>query len=322
MESKHHMLEGIDRMRDGDFPTALRHFEEAAAIRESEPWQDSPQAAWMLAAAYINRGDVLRFLNRPDEAVHSFDRAIHAMEYVPLDGGADCPDRLILAWINRATTCGELEKPAEALAGFSKAEELLEKWGTTLTPERRLLASMLHANRARVLLDLGRIIGGWQSAGTSVDFLKNLDPTGPVAEAAIKARGILCHALAMLLDEPGGIDLAQDWIATATNSAEEALALIHRSGYRAPWLANFVRYGAKIYRTCQPHFLGEFIREWTTGEGPLAGDDVLKKEMSRELLIAKAELEERVRLRAHDTAHVERAITTLSSLQRAEAALI
>lgn len=321
MESKRHMLDGIASMQDGDFPTALRHFEEAAAIRESQPWHGDPQAAWLLAAAYINRSDVLRFLDRRDDAVHSLDRAILAMDHVPLDQNSHCPDRLILAWINRATTCGELGRPAEALAGFSKAEELLEKWGITLTRERQLLASMLHANRARVLLDLGRSIGGWRSAGTAVDFLKNLDPVGPVAEASIKARGILCHALAMLLDEPGGIELAHDWIATATDSTEEALALIHRSGYRAPWLADFVRYGAKIYRVCQPHFLGEFIREWITGDGPLAADDVLKKEMSRELLFAKAELEHRVRLRPHDTEHVQRAISTLSSLQRAEAAL-
>ncbi|MBK1815946.1 hypothetical protein JIN84_09970 [Luteolibacter yonseiensis] len=315
------MLEGIARMRDGDFQSALRHFEDAANLRESQPWQEDPQAAWLLAAAYINRSDVLRALDRRDEAIHSLDRAIHAMRHVPLDQNPDCPERLILAWINRATTCGESGRPAEALTGFSKAEELLERWGTSATPERRLLASMSHANRARVLLDLGRSVGGWSSAGIAVDFLKGLDPTGPVAEASIKARGILCHSLAMLLDEPGGIELAQDWIATATNSAEEALALIRSSGYRAPWLADFVRYGAKIYRTCQPHFLGEFIREWTTGEGPLADDAVLKKEMSRELLLAKAELELRVRARPHESEHVRRAISTLSSLQRAEAAL-
>lgn len=321
MESKRHMLDGLARMRDGDFLTALQNFEEAASIRESQPWHDDPQAAWLLAAAYINRSDVLRILNRANEAVQSLDRAIHAMSHVPLDQSPDCPDRLILAWINRATTCGEQRKPAEALAGFSQAEELLETWGATLTPERHLLSSMLHANRARVLLDLGRSIGGWQSAVNAVDFLKNLDLVGPVAEASIKARGILCHSLAMLLDEPGGIELAQDWIATATDSTEEALSLIRSSGYRAPWLADFVRYGAKIYRICQPHFLGEFIREWTTGDGPLTDDDVLRKEMSRELLLAKAELEQRVRLRPHDTEHVQRAISTLSSLQRAEAAL-
>ena len=321
MEARRHMLDGIARMRDGDFSTALHHFEEAAALRESQPWQDDPQAAWLLAAAHINRSDVLRFLDRHEEAVHSLDRAIQAMAHVPLDQNSDCPDRLILAWINRATTRGESGKPAEALTGFSKAEELLEKWGAAVTPERQLLASMLHVNRARVFLALGRSIDGWQSAGFALEVLKNLDPIGPVAEASIKARGILCHALAILLDEPGGIKLTQDWIATATDSTEEALALIRSSGYRAPWLADFVRYGAKIYRICQPHFLGEFIREWTTSDGPLAGDEVLKKEMFCELLLAKAELEHRVRLRPHDTGHVQRALSTLSSLQSAEAAL-
>ncbi len=184
-----------------------------------------------------------------------------------------------------------------------------------------MMVSMLHANRARVLLDFGRTVGGWQSAQTSVDCLRDIDVTPTVAEASIKARGILCRALAMLLDEPGGTDLAPDWIARATDSTEEALALVRSSGYRAPWLADFARYGAKIYRICQPHFLGEFIREWATGDGPLAGDETLKREMSQELLLAKAELEQRVRLRPHDTGHVQRALATLASFQRAEALL-
>lgn len=322
IESKHHMVDGIARMREGDFPTALRHFENAVALRESQSWQHDPGAAWLVAAAWINRSDALRFLGMHDEAIRSLDRTIEVMDHVLLDQNPGCASRLVLAWINRATTCGEMGKIAEALAGFSQAEELLKKWGGSPTTERALMASMLHANRARVLLNSGRAACGRESAQLAVDDLRDIEVVPAVAEASIKARGILCHALAILLDEPDGVDPAQDWIATATNSTEEALALIRSSGYRAPWLADFARYGAKIYRTCQPHFLGEFIREWTTGDGPLAGDEILKKEMFAELILAKAELEQRVRLRPHDTGHVQHAISTLSTLQRAEAELI
>ncbi len=321
MDSKRHMLDGIARMNEGDWPTALGHFERAVELREANPWRDDPESAWVLAAAWINRSDVLRFLGRTEEGIHSLDRAIDAMSHVPFETNPDCASRLILAWINRATACGEAGKMAEALAGFSKAEALWETWGRGLGPERRLMASMLHANRARVLLDLGRTVGGWTSARIAVDFLGNLEASDTVTEASIKARGILCLALAMLLEEPGGIELAKDWIAQATDSAEEALALVKSSGYRGTWVADLVRYGAKIYRVCQPHFLGEFIREWTTGDGPLAGDETLKREMADELLLAKAELEHRVRLQSHDSEHVGRAMSLLSSLQMAESEL-
>lgn len=321
MDSKQHMLEGIARMNRGDWLTALSHLEKAVELREAMPWREDAESAWMLAAAWINRSDVLRFLDRTEEGIHSLDRAIEAMAHVPLDKSTGHADRLILAWINRGTACGESGRMAESLAGFSKAGELLETWGGPVTPARALMASMLHANRAKILLDLGRTIGGWRSAQIAVDFLKNLEPSAAVAEASIKSRGILCHALAMLLDEPNGTDLAKDWIATATDSAEEALALVRSTGYRGAWVADLVRYGAKIYRVCQPHFLGEFIREWTTGLGPLAGDEALKREMANELLLAKADLERRVMLHPHKTEQVERAMKTLRSIQNAESGL-
>lgn len=321
MEAKRHMLDGIARMNEGDWVTALDHFERAAELREATPWRDDPESAWVLAAAWINRSDVLRFLGRTGEAIHSLDRAIDAMAHVPLERNPDCSARLILAWINRGTTCGEAGKMEEALAGFSEAEALWETWGGAIRPERQLMASMLHANRARVLLDLGRSIDGWQSACAAVELLKNLEPSGSVAEASIKAWGILCFALATLLDEPGGIDLAKDWIAVATDSAEDALALVRSSGYEGEWVAGLVRYGAKIYRVCQPHFLGEFIREWMTGDGPLADNGSLKREMANELLLAKAELEQRVLLHAHDAGYVGQAMKVLASIQRAEGEL-
>jgi hypothetical protein len=321
MESKQHMLEGIARMNKGDWLAALRHFENAVELREAMPWRDDAESAWVLAAAWINRSDVLRFLDRTEEGVHSLDRAIEAMAHVPLDKGTGYADRLILAWINRGTACGEIGRMAESLAGFSKAQELLETWGGPVTPGRCLMASMLHANRAKVLLDLGRTIGGWRSAQIAVDFLRDLESSAAVAEASIKSRGILCHALAMLLDEPNGAELAKDWIAIATDSTEEALTLVRATGYRGAWIADLVRYGAKIYRFCQPHFLGEFIREWTTGDGPLADDELLRREMANELLLAKADLEQRVMLYPHKTDYVERAMKTLRSIQNAESGL-
>ncbi|MES2657232.1 MAG: tetratricopeptide repeat protein [Verrucomicrobiota bacterium] len=321
MESKRHMREGIARMEQGDWLTALRHFDRAVELREARPWHDDVESAWVLAAAWINRSDVLRFLGSPEEGIRSLDRAIDAMHFVRLEENPGYANRLILAWINRGTACGEARQMEEALDGFSTAEKLMETWGGPTTPERKLMASMLHANRSRILLDTGRTIDGWTDAQMAVTFLEGLEPVPVVTEAAIQARGILCRALALLLDEPRGAGQAEDWIALATDAAEEALALVHSSGYRGVWVADLVRYGARIYRICQPHFLGEFIREWVTADGPLVENSALKCEMANELLLARADLERRVRLNPHETERVQRAIKTLLSLQLAEAEL-
>jgi hypothetical protein len=322
MESRRHMLEGIALLEQGDFLTALRHFDRAVELREAKPWREDQESAWILAAAWINRGDALRFLRQQEEGIRSLDRAIEAMRFVPLAANPGYVNRLILAWINRATACGEIHRTDDALAGFSTAENLLAEWSGTITAERKMLTSMLHANRARVLLDLGRTVDAWHDSQRAVSLLTGLEPVVPVIEAAIQARGILCRALAQLLDEPRGAEQAEDWIARATDATEEALALARASGYRGVWIADLVRYGARIYRICQPHFLGEFIRECLTVDGPLAENDELKREMARELLLAQADLEKRVQLHAHETEWVERAIQTLRSLQMAESALM
>ncbi len=101
----------------------------------------------------------------------------------------------------------------------------------------------------------------------------------------------------------------------------EALALVRTSGYRGGRVPDLACYGARIYRICQPHFLGQFIREWMTADGPLAGNEPLKREMAKELLLARADLERRVRLRPHETEFVTRAISMLVSLQLAEVEL-
>ncbi len=191
MESKRQMLEGIALMERGDWLTALAHFDRAIELREALPWRGDGESAWVLAAAWINRSDALRFLGNPQEGIRSLDRAIEAMAHVPLIENPGCADRLILAWINRGTACGEKGRMEEALAGFSKAEELTEAWGGPVTPERILMASMLHANRAQVLLEIGPVIEGWRDSQKAVEFLEGLEPVPAVTEAAIKARGIL-----------------------------------------------------------------------------------------------------------------------------------
>lgn len=309
------MHAGMAALDHGDWQTALGHFNEAIRLREQLPWRDDVQSAWLLAAAWINRSDALRRLENPAllaDALRALDHAIAAMNHVPLADNPAFPERLILAWINRATTCGEMQDFAAALHDFTQAESLLETWGFDATANRRFLTAMLSANRARVLLDHQQPLPAWENACASVAALRGVN----VPSAAIKARSLQCRALALLLDEPGGLDHLGDWIALATDAAEEALMLVKTTGYLDVWVADLVRYGAKIYRTCQPQFLTEFLTDWLI-DGPLSNDSTLRREMHHELLLAQMELEQRVLSAPQETDYVQGQTRILKSLQRA-----
>ncbi len=323
-KSKSHMVAGIPLLERGRFSEALAHFDEAVSLRGQLPWREDGPAAWLLAAAWINRSDALRGLGNPEllpEAIRSLDACLEAMSHVPLAEQPMFVERVILAWINRGTACGEASDGDAALAGFSEAEKVIAAWGEDVTPRRVFLAAMLRVNRARVLLGLGRAEDGWLDARAAVPILGKLETTPEVASAAIKARSIQCRALAMLLDEPGGVEKVGDWIAEATDSAEEALALVRASGFSDQWVADLVRYGARIYQVCQPQFLGEFLAEWLGENGPLKADAVLREEMQRVLLAAQLEVERKVLLLPQDTEFVEGQTRILRALQAGMAAL-
>ena len=296
-------LTGIARMEAGDWPAALACFERAISIREALPWREQPLTAWGLAAGWINRGDVLRRVDEPrgEEALESYARAIEVLDSLPLGENAAYPERLMLAWINRGTTAGDMRRIDPALACFSEAEKLLSKWETGFRPERILLESMLRVNRARVFLEAGRMDEGCAESDRAVRVLGPLEPgDGLIAEAGVRARATLCRALAGWLDQPGASEPDGDWIAKATDAVEEALAIVKRSGMAAEIAADLVRYGARIYRVCQPQFLVEFIRECLAGDNALASDERLRGEMEQVIQLARHECEQRLLLAAHD----------------------
>lgn len=315
--SKQEMQQGIAFLTQGEWREALGHFDRAVMLRESTPWREDPESAWLLAAAWINRSDALRRLDERlmPEAIRSLDRSIEAMAHVRLAEKPVFVERLILAWINRGTACGEIGDHTGALEGFFHAEAIFHEWGAEVTPERRFMRSMCHVNRARVLLDLGRAEEGWREAHAGVEILRGMEPgDGLVSQAGVRGRSVLCRALAALVEEPEGAARFDDWIAEATDVAEEALAIVKRTGLEDPSVPDLVRYGAKIYRACQPQFLGEFVAEWLAPESPLAGDAKLREEMRQVLLLARADAEARLLTAPHDDELAQREIRILKAL--------
>ncbi len=317
-ESIRRMHAGISLLERGMAEDALACFREAVEMRERMPWREEPESAWLLAASWIHCGDVLLRLRGedfPGDVLHALDRGIEAMNHVPLGDHPAFPDRLILSWVKRATLCGEEGRGEEARAGFARAEALFGEWGPDATPGRLLLASMFHANRARFLIGENEGKAAWHDARRAVDILRDAGTEPAVLLAGAKARGIQCRALALLLDEPDGLRETGDWIAEATDSAEEALRMAGRHGCTEPWVEDLVRYGAKIYRVCQPQFLGDFLCEWLAGD--FAGG-ALREEMRVELLLARADVEGRVLIAPHDTGFVEKQVRILQSIRKAE----
>ncbi|WAC20658.1 hypothetical protein OVA24_04595 [Luteolibacter sp. SL250] len=308
-ESTRWMGVGFGAMAGGDWQGAAGIFRMAAGSREQLPWRTDGEAAWLLSAAWLNLGDVLLRMGEPavlDEAMRSFDRTIEVMACIDPAGNPAIVDRMILTWLNRAAAFYEMGDSGASLRDFAKAEDLLDRWGEEATARRVFLAAMLRVNRARTLVLAARALEAWREAGDGISRLRSIPTSGEASIAGILARSVRCRALAMLLDEPGGAEKVGDWIAEATDSAEEALAMVRTTGFRAGWLADLVRYGAIIYRVCQPHFLGEFLAEWLAGDGPLAGNPTLKEEMRVQLWLTLADAERKVLEYPHDTDFVGR----------------
>ncbi|MBK1883737.1 hypothetical protein JIN85_15065 [Luteolibacter pohnpeiensis] len=311
------MQEGLRLAARNEWVSALAQFDESLAVRSSWQWQSDPHLAWLLAAVWTNRADALVRLGLESQALESLDRGIEVLKHTDLAENPAHLERWILALIQRATLLVDTACYDRSQEDFREAETALLRFG-----DRGFLSALLRLNRARLELHLGKPVESWEDAEAAIEILKRLPPVPEVIEAGIKARSIGCRALAMLLELPDGLERVGDWIAKATDLTEEALAWVRASGFRGPWIADLVRYGAKIYRACQPQFLGAFATEWVGSEGPLAGDLELKREMRNEILLAKAEVEARVYRAAHDREWVERQTRVLKSLQAGEIGLM
>ncbi|WP_411826809.1 hypothetical protein [Luteolibacter sp. AS25] len=314
------MAGGFSFLQSKNFREAEHCFREAAVMRDQMPWKEDAEAAWMRAASWINHGDAIMrdgVSSRPGDALESMKKGIESLRYVDLGANPAFPEQKALALIHQGTLHGEMDNFSGAQTAFSEAELLLREHGDTTRVESRRLAGMLMVNRARIHLKEGSIRNAVSDARLGVGILNSANDPG----AAVRARAVFCEALAELLEIPDGLNGVEDWIAEATDAVEEAMGILRKTGTTEDAAADLVRYGARIYRVCQPAFLGEFLTEWLSGNGPLAADETLKKEMLGELLLAKVELEKNVLRRAHETGYVQRQTEILKKLQAGEAAL-
>ncbi len=322
MKSKQCMLDGIACLERGDWHHALAHFDQALILRKREGRDGDLESLWLLAAAWINRGDALRFLGKLQDAVDSLDRAIEVMDYLPLEQNQAYVNRLLLVWSNRALVCSEMERMEDAVYCYTMTDALLNQWGRDASLDRKMIVSMIYVNRSQYMLDCDRVADAWKGSQEAIEILSDLPDTPEVKEALIKAKAVLCRSLAMLLDDSQGMQLENDWIARATEVCESALLDVRASGYRGAWITDFIRYGARIYRVCKPQMLGEYLSRYFSEVDLFAKDKHLRMDVLKELSLAKESLKQLVYERLHDAEYIERVKCDILSLHYVESDLI
>lgn len=254
---------------------SLRWFERAIELRRSLPLPENSWYRYVLAAGWMNRGDALTRLGSRENlgaAVSSYDHALAVLETLDLASNPLFPKRLALAWMNRGITLQEQATTASlraALASFDEAIGVLRnQFGLPSTEDRAILASAL-TNRGNVLLRLTPPSA--QLARESVEEALALiagreDDEVIAAESGLKARHILCRALASQLTDRGASSTTDDLVAAATDAVEDGLRLARRWEARGEnrfrdLAEELFQFGARAYQLHQAHFLTEFLLE-------------------------------------------------------------
>jgi hypothetical protein len=251
----------------GSLTEAVGFFDRALAIRRAviEPgdhWQ-----AYLTAASWMNRGDALTRLAQIAGAVRSYDEALTLMRAVPLEADPLYRRRLAIAWMNRGISLhqqGTAAAWAEAVQSFERGIEVVREH-----PEHSSLLACAWMNRGNALLRTAppQSAEARASAVAALDILVATEERDLLAaETALKARYIICQAIAELLAEKPATDGAADLISAATDAVEEGMRLARdwekrgETSFRS-LLGDFFRFGVAIYREHQSRFLAEFVLE-------------------------------------------------------------
>ena len=247
---------GIELLSCGDevsLRESLLFFERAISLRRELPLDDDPIFRWGLSAGWLNRGDALRSLGELSEAVRSYDESLAVLG--ELEQSAAVVNRTALARNGRGLASGSIEDFTGAIDAIGAPVDLVQ----TIT----LAAALLH--RSQVQMNPESVQA---DAEASLDLVKAYEfKVEEAAEIGLKARHCIGRCWCEWVDSTSGtMPPVDDWIAATTDLVEDALALERaweRAGVRSmrDVARDLFRLGLKVYGTCQPHFLAEFLLE-------------------------------------------------------------
>jgi tetratricopeptide (TPR) repeat protein len=253
---------------------AVPYFDKAIELRSALPLETNSRFRYGLAAGWMNRGDALTRLGSPEnfaEALRSYDEALAQLQFLPLDENPLFRKRMAIAWLNRGITLQEQGKKfSEAVRSFEESIALLAIESAAAIPEQEQLLGCVWMNRGNGLLRLPTPDAreARRSAKQALEFLAATDRLDVIsAEAGLKARHVLCRAIALRLSEPNVKELdAKELVIEATDAVDEGMKLERewelRNVTRFRALAGeLFRFGVRAYQIHQPQFLVEFILE-------------------------------------------------------------
>ena len=269
------MEQGL-RLMDGTRPeaigAALGYFDRALELRRGLPIETSPMLRYDLAACWLNRADALVRPGKSKQiqlALCAYDEAIALLRDLPLHEDSRFPRRLAIAHQNRGLAL-QSHAIAAAIEGFSRSIEILENEHAARITDRLYLLAAVWMNLAGARLAEESTQGerlAEEAARRAVTLVADLETDDVhAAEVGMKARHVLCQAIAQRLSETHMHGRIPDAVHEATDAAECGLALARR------WEKNGVDrfrsiahdlflFGMRVYAGYQPQFLAEFVSE-------------------------------------------------------------
>jgi hypothetical protein len=311
--------------------SSLHWFEGAIELRRTLPLAENSWYRYVLAAGWMNRGDALMRLGSTEnlaEAVRSYDQALALLRTLDLASNPLFRKRLALAWMNRGITLQEQETPVSlrgALVSFDEAITVLSDPVALELPEYRLILACALTNRGNALLRITPPAPDLVRESVDQALALIADAEGQellAAETGLKARHVLCRAIASQLADCESKIPIDDLVAAATDAVDDGMRLARhleaRGERRFRDLAGeLFRFGARAYQMHQSHFLTEFLLENldpTQSHDAFPADAKMHTAAGEAIARAVAEIE-RDGFRSLNTPRFDRFLKSLSQLR-------
>lgn len=252
---------------------SLPWFEGAIELRSTLPLHKNSWHRYVLAAGWMNRGDALTRLGSAEnlaEAVRSYDRALALLQTLELESNPLFRKRLALAWMNRGISLQEQGMSmSSALASFDEAIAFLRDPGALEDADNRPILACALMNRGNAVLRLTPPLPARarESAEEALALIAGAEEEDLLAaETGLKARHILCRAIAFQLADRTTAMVPEDLVAAATDAVDDGMKLARHWEARGEprfrdLAAELFRFGACAYQMHQSHFLTEFLLE-------------------------------------------------------------
>jgi tetratricopeptide (TPR) repeat protein len=307
---------------------AVRCYDKAIALLERAP----ETARNALGAALMNRGVGLMHLDqvkdspesieaRLADALRSLERAVEVLQ--PLASAQAAAQRnLASAWANLGMLHTRRKNTEAALVAHRQAVELFRPIAAqTGSPGAFELAARVF-NHAQASGEAGHTEAALAAGREAIALADTVDAAEPhAAELGLRARHAVCVVLGGLLaagrvqaDDPERSarleeagDLVEDGLARLKARPETTVGMMAAG-------ARLYEFGAWLYRTQQPRFLGEFLLEHL-------GDDPLRAQIAEASV--QAARQAYVQRNFNDIGHggMDRVLDALQSLGEVEARL-